>query len=164
MVSYQINIRKAVPADCEKVYELICELAVFEKEPDAVDITASQLRDDAFGPNAIVNIWVGEADGIVVGAALYFEKYSTWKGRTLHLEDLIVNDKYRGYGIGTMLFNKVLSISKDGGYSRMEWMVLDWNAPAIEFYKKYGTEFLDEWKDCRLTRETMNKIATNEGL
>jgi GNAT superfamily N-acetyltransferase len=163
-VTYKTNIRKAVPDDCEKVYELICELAVFEKEPDAVDITPAQLEKDAFGPRAIVNIWVAEADGMVVGAALFFEKYSTWKGRTLHLEDLIVNDAFRGSGIGTMLFEKVLSIAREGGYGRMEWMVLDWNAKAIDFYKKYGTEFLDEWIDCRLTRESMNKIATNEGL
>lgn len=163
-MSYQINIRKAVPADCEKVYELICELAVFEKEPDAVEITPAQLEEDAFGPKAIVNIWVAEADGVVVGAALFFEKYSTWKGRTLHLEDLIVNETFRGSGIGTMLFEKILNIAHEGGYGRMEWMVLDWNVPAIDFYKKYGTEFLDEWKDCRLTRETMSKIARNEGL
>jgi len=144
--------------DCAEVYKLIHELAAFENAPDEVVLTLSQLEEDAFGENAIIEIRVAEYEGKIVGAALTYEKYSTWKGRSLHLEDLIVRESHRGMGIGTMLFKEIIDLCKKRNYGRMEWQVLDWNEPAIEFYKKYGTTFLYEWLDCRLTADDLKKL------
>lgn len=153
-----VSIRPATKNDCEVIHDLIRELAVFEKAPNEVVTTPAQLQDDAFGEKPIVEMWVAERSAVIIGAALIFEKYSTWKGRSIHLEDLIVRESERGNGIGTMLFDKVVSLSKERGYGRMEWMVLDWNESAIGFYEKYGTEFLKGWIDCRLSAEQIQKI------
>lgn len=150
-----VNIRPARKGDVETVHELITELAIFEKSGEEVELTEEQLEADAFGAKPIVEIWVAEQDGVIIGAALTYEKYSTWKGRSLHLEDLIVREKYRGKGIGSDLFEFVVGICRDRGYKRMEWQVLDWNTSAIEFYKKCGTEFLHDWLDCRLSGEIL---------
>ena len=144
--------------DCTEVYKLIKELAEFENAATEVELTLNQLEEDAFGENAIVEIRVAEYDGEIVGAALTYEKYSTWKGRSLHLEDLIVRESHRGLGIGTMLFKEIIDLCKKQNYGRLEWQVLDWNKPAIEFYKKYGTAFLYEWLDCRLTANDLKKL------
>jgi len=157
-VKTNITIRNASPADCIAVHSLIQELAVFEKAADEVEVSVEQLEQDAFGVNKIVEIRVAEHNGEVVGAALTYEKYSTWKGRSLHLEDLIVKESHRGKGIGSMLFNEIVKLCKDRGYGRMEWQVLDWNEPAIEFYKKYGTTYLHDWLDCRLTSEDIKNL------
>ncbi len=154
----KITLRDAQRSDCKIVYELIHELAVFEKAGDEVELTLSQLEEDAFGENALVEIRVAEVNGEIVGAALTYEKYSTWKGRSIHLEDLIVRESHRGLGIGSLLFNQIVNLCKERGYGRMEWQVLDWNEPAIAFYKKYGTTFLYDWLDCRLTADDINKL------
>ncbi len=146
-----VRIRPAEEIDCPAVFELIKELALFEKAAGEVDINAEELARDAFGDAKIVQIFVAEIDGDIVGAALVYEKYSTWKGRCLHLEDLIVQESARGAGIGSLLFQEMIKLCKSCDYKRMEWQVLDWNEPAIEFYKKYGATFLDDWTDCRLT-------------
>ncbi len=153
-----ITIRNASPDDCIAVHSLIQELAVFEKAAEEVEVSVEQLEKDAFGENRIVEIRVAEQNGEVVGAALTYEKYSTWKGRSLHLEDLIVKESHRGKGIGSMLFNEIVKLCKDRGYGRMEWQVLDWNESAIEFYKKYGTTYLHDWLDCRLTSEDIKNL------
>jgi GNAT superfamily N-acetyltransferase len=152
------TVRPATPTDCPEVFELIKELAVYEKAPDEVEITVQQLEEDAFGENPVVEILVADKAGKIVGAALTYLKYSTWKGRSLHLEDLVVNQEERGRGIGTQLFKAVINLCKERNYARMEWMVLDWNTDAIGFYDKYRTQYLDGWTDCRLTREQLQKL------
>ena len=154
----QIKLRLATRSDCIDVHRLICELAEYEKAPHEVELSAQQLEEDAFGKNPIVEIRVAEVDGKVVGAVLSYEKYSTWKGRSLHLEDIIVEKSYRGKGIGTLLFNEIISLCKKRNYGRLEWQVLDWNEPAIDFYKKYNTTFLHEWLSCRLTANDLKKL------
>ncbi len=150
-----LNIRAARKSEIDTIHELISELAIFENAADEVELTKEQLETDAFGDNPIVEIWIAEQKGSIRGAALTYVKYSTWKGKSLHLEDLIVHEKYRGKGIGSRLFEYVVDICRQRGYKRMEWQVLDWNKGAIEFYKKYGTEFLHEWLDCRLSGEVL---------
>lgn len=150
-----VNIRPARKDDINTIHELISELAAFENAAGEVELTTQQLEDDSFGANPIVEIWVAERDGGIVGAALTYVKYSTWKGKSLHLEDLIVREKLRGKGIGSQLFEFVVDLCRKRGYKRMEWQVLDWNTTAIEFYKKYGTEFLHEWLDCRLSGDIL---------
>lgn len=150
-----LNIRAARKSEINTIHELISELAIFENAADEVELTREQLETDAFGDKPIVEIWVAEQEGSILGAALTYVKYSTWKGKSLHLEDLIVREKYRGKGIGSRLFEYVVNICRERGYKRMEWQVLDWNTGAIEFYKKYGTEFLHEWLDCRLSGDIL---------
>jgi ribosomal protein S18 acetylase RimI-like enzyme len=146
-----LRIRSGNSEDCSAVLELIKELAVFEKAGNEVILTREQLESDAFGPKPIVEIFIAEYNQDIAGAALIYEKYSTWKGRSVHLEDLIVKEKYRGLGIGSALFEYIIQLSKSRNYGRMEWQVLDWNDKAIKFYEKYGSHFLEEWLDCRLT-------------
>lgn len=152
------TIRKARKEDCKTIYNFIVELAQFEKAADEVDLRIEQLESDAFGSNPIIEIWIAELDNEAVGMALTYEKYSTWKGRSIHLEDLIVSTAHRGKGIGSLLFEYVVSLSAKRGYGRMEWQVLDWNTEAIGFYEKYGATFLSEWLDCRLTAIDLQKF------
>ena len=151
----EILIRTGQESDLESVLALIKELAAYEKAPDAVDLTVEQLRKDGFGDNPSYNLEVAEKDGRVIGIALYYTRYSTWKGRKLYLEDLIVTNEYRGTGIGKALFERCLEITRQGGYYSMVWQVLDWNEPAINFYKKYKTFFSKEWVDCELTLSSL---------
>ena len=139
-----MHIRKAKPEDMKQVLERIRELAVFEKEPDAVVVTVADLERDGFGENPLFYTFVAEVDNDssdseqakqIVGMALYYYRYSTWKGRTIHLEDLIVKDKMRGSGIGLALYTKIIEQGKADNVRRIEWNVLDWNTPAIDFYK-----------------------------
>ncbi len=157
-VKNSIHIRPGQVSDLQDVHDLIRELARYERAEKEVEITQDQLAEDAFGENPIVEIWVAEMEREVVGAALIYEKYSTWKGRSVHLEDLIVAEEHRGQGIGKMLFEKIIGLAKERNYARMEWQVLDWNKPAIEFYQSYGAEFLNEWLDCRLSKNELDKF------
>lgn len=154
-VKPKAHIRFAVPADCQAIYELICELALYEKAADEVDIDVQDLNGAIFGNKPILEVLVAELDGKVEGAAMFFEKYSTWKGKGVHLEDLVVRENLRGQGIGAALFEALMHISAERGYARMDWQVLDWNEPAIRFYKKYGAEILEEWLNGRFTREAL---------
>ena len=146
-------IRKGEEGDLPEVLALIKELAVYEKYPDHVENTVEQLRQDGFRPNPSYGLEVAEKAGKVVGMALYYTRYSTWKGRKLYLEDLIVTDKERGSGIGKALFDRLIELTIEGDYHSMVWQVLDWNEPAINFYKKYKTEFDGEWLDCSIVPE-----------
>jgi GNAT superfamily N-acetyltransferase len=149
------KIRKAVKSDCEQMLELVRELAVFEKEPDAVTVTLEHFIETGFGKNpvwyALVAFESGDISEKIVGISLYYLRYSTWKGLMLYLEDLVVNEAFRGKGIGKELFESTIREARELGVCAMMWQVLDWNEPAIRFYKKYGAETSGEWLNCVLT-------------
>jgi GNAT superfamily N-acetyltransferase len=152
------EIRVANVNDCSEILELIKELAVFEKQPDAVVLSEEELIKSAFSENPWVYVFVAEMENKVVGMALYYYGFSTWKGRSLHLEDLIVNENYRKLGIGRALMNQIIQIAKTENVERMSWEVLDWNTPAIEFYKSLGTVFYKDWWLCRLFKEQLERL------
>jgi len=154
-----INIRKAYEHDCEEILQLIIELAVYEKAADQVELTLEQLKRDGFGANPLFQAQVAEIDNKIIGIALYYYKYSTWKGKCLFLEDLVIKEQYRRFGIGSKLFQKIINISKNEGVKRMEWQVLDWNSPAIKFYKKYNAELETEWLNGRLYETDLKKLG-----
>jgi len=141
----QINIRRATIKDCPNMLGLINELAVYEKAPNEVTVTLSHFEQSGFGNNRVWWAFVAEKDNVIVGFALYYIRYSTWKGQCLYLEDFIVTENMRGQGIGKLLFDRVVQETKDKGFSRMVWLVLDWNEPAINFYKKYKANLDPEW-------------------
>lgn len=140
-----MNIRKGQIEDMPRVLELIQELATFEKQPDAVEVTVADLQRDGFGKHPLFQILVAEIDGEIPGIALFYNRFSTWKGKTIHLEDLIVSEKYRGSGIGMKLYEAVMAEAKNQNVRRVEWNVLDWNAPAISFYEKTGAVVFKDW-------------------
>jgi GNAT superfamily N-acetyltransferase len=146
----EINIRRAVKGDCPRLLELIYELAVFEKAPEAVTVTLEHFEESGFGENPVYWAFVAEADGTVEGFALYYIRYSTWKGQRMYLEDILVTEKMRGKGLGSLLFDRLQQEAKEKKLSGMVWQVLDWNEPAISFYKKYGTDFDGEWLNCSI--------------
>jgi GNAT superfamily N-acetyltransferase len=139
-------IRKGTPTDMPAVLSLIKELAVFEKEPDAVVVTVDDLVRDGFTENTLFHCFVAELEEQIIGIALYYYRYSTWKGKTIHLEDLIVQEKHRGIGVGMALYKEIIKQGKKDGVRRMEWAVLDWNQNAIDFYEKTGAKVLSDWR------------------
>nr|WP_315149295.1 GNAT family N-acetyltransferase [uncultured Flavobacterium sp.] len=144
-----MKIRKGQKEDMKGVMALIQELAVFEKEPDAVLITVDDLVRDGFGDRPLFEVFVAEAENDpneIVGIALYYYRYSTWKGKTIHLEDLVVKESMRGTGLGYTLYTEIIKQGKKDKVRRIEWNVLDWNTPAIEFYKKSGANILEDWR------------------
>lgn len=151
-------IRKGKIEDMKAVRELIQELADFEKEPDAVEVTVADLERDGFGSTPLFHVFVAEVDHKIVGMALYYYRYSTWKGKTIHLEDLIVKEKMRGSGIGSALYSKIMEQGKADGVKRIEWAVLDWNQPAIEFYKKSGAVVMEDWRVAQMDENGINKF------
>lgn len=140
-----IKLRKGKEEDLPQILELIKELALYEKAPEQVTNTVAQMKKDGFGPTPVYWFFVAEEDGAIIGTALYYLRYSTWKGVRLYLEDLIVTEAARGRGAGKMLFEACINEAKQNGYSGMVWQVLDWNTPAIEFYKSYGAHLDGEW-------------------
>jgi GNAT superfamily N-acetyltransferase len=140
-----ISIRKAIKEDMTAVLDLIKELAIFEKEPDAVEITVKDLEQDGFGNNSKFHCFVAETKNRIEGIALVYIRYSTWKGSVLHLEDLIVSKSMRGNNIGTMLLDEVVKYGHQLGVKRISWEVLDWNESAIEFYEKKGANVMRDW-------------------
>lgn len=144
-------IRRAVREDCPRLMELIEELAEFEKAgPGAVTATLAHFQESGFGEKPVWWAFVAETSGKIVGFALYYIRYSTWKGQRLYLEDLIVTNEMRGKGVGKLLFDRLIQEVKEKKYSGMVWQVLDWNEPAIQFYKKYGAVLEPEWVNCIL--------------
>jgi GNAT superfamily N-acetyltransferase len=158
-----IDIRKGTPSDMPDVLRLIRELATFEREPEAVVLTADDLVRDGYGKNPLFQTLVAEVDGSVVGMALFYPRYSTWKGPTVHLEDLIVTESYRERGIGKALYTKVLEYSYELGVRRVEWVVLDWNTPAIDFYLDTGAVVLRDWDTAQIDRESIRNYLKREG-
>ncbi|MFK7971156.1 MAG: N-acetyltransferase family protein [Bacteroidia bacterium] len=148
------TIRWGTPADMPAVQALIHELAEYEKEPDAVDTTVESLTKDGFGDNPCFQIFVAEDDEKgVIGIALFFIGYSTWKGRMLYLDDLVVKEAMRGQGIGRALLDRLIQHSQEEEVQVVCWQVLDWNMPAIEFYKSVGTTIVDGWLNCRVYKD-----------
>ena len=145
-----VQIRKAVPSDMSRVLELIKELAIYENAEDQVTNTAEQLTEDGFGDAAAFECVVAELADEVIGFAIYYTSYSTWKGTCLYLEDLLVTETKRRLGVGKLLFDEVLRIAKERNAKRFEWQVLDWNEPAINFYKKYKADLDPEWINGKL--------------
>ena len=152
------TIRKANSDDVKDILRLLIELAVYEKEPDAVKVTEQELIRDGFGENPKYQCILAEIDNTIVGLAFFTPRYSTWVGDTLHLEDLIVTEKMRGKGIGTVLYKSFLEEAKRRDVNRVEWSVLDWNKPAIDFYKKTGAiiDGLDQWKIVRMNKQIID--------
>ncbi|MDR6562539.1 MULTISPECIES: GNAT family N-acetyltransferase [unclassified Arcicella] len=145
-----VIIRKGIREDVPVMFELIKELALYEKAPEQVTNTVEQMYLDGFGENPIFGSIVAEVEGSVVGLALYYYRYSTWKGKRLYLEDLIVSEKMRGKGLGEQLLEATIQQAKDDSCTGVMWQVLDWNEPAINFYKKFGTKMDGEWINVHL--------------
>lgn len=143
-------IRPAVPEDSESIHRLILDLAEFERAPEQVINSASAIRRHGFGANPLFVCWVAEIHHTIVGLALCYIRYSTWKGPVLYLEDLIVQEPYRRDGIGSALFDACTEYGRSNGFQRLSWQVLDWNEPAIKFYEKYGATFDNEWVNCSI--------------
>ena len=156
IVMIKPNIRKAVKSDAESILFLIRELAIFEKEPEAVVVTKAQIEKDGFGDSPLFECFIAEVADQVVGMALYYPRYSTWKGPTFHLEDLIVTEPMKGKGIGTQLYNAFLEHAHESGVKRVEWAVLDWNIPAIKFYEKSGAIILDDWRSVQMDKKSID--------
>jgi len=152
------SVRKGKIEDCESYLKLIQELADYEKAPNEVAITIKDLEKDGFGANAIYRSFTAIHEDEVIGMALYYEKYSTWKGRSLYLEDLIVTKEKRGIGAGKALFEAVMLEAKNLNCGRMEWQVLDWNQPAIDFYKSYGAELDPTWVNGRFQKKQLQEF------
>ena len=157
-----MNIRKGKPEDMAAVLGLIQELADFEKESDAVVVTVEDLVRDGFGPAPLFDVFVAEVEKDIVGIALYYYRYSTWKGKTIHLEDLIVRENMRGTGLGYALYSEVIRQGKKDKVRRIEWNVLDWNTPAVEFYKKSGAKVLDEWRVAQMDEAAIDYFVENK--
>ena len=150
-------IRYGEQRDMSSVLKLVKELAVFEKEPNAVKVTVDDLIVNGFKDNPAFFTFVAELEGIIVGMALFYNRFSTWEGPSLHLEDLIVTEKFRGKGIGKALYDKVLDFALQKGIKRVEWVVLDWNKPAIAFYKSTGAIMLEDWNICQINNQSIMK-------
>ncbi len=151
-----VHIRPGTADDLPQALSLIQELATFEREPDAVEATVESMRVDGFGERPVFEYFVAETSDEIVGLALYFYSYSTWKGKCLYLEDLIVTESHRGQGIGRRLLDRIVAQAKVSESKRVVWQVLDWNEPAIAFYKSLGASLLSEWITCRLTNEQIH--------
>lgn len=146
-----IAIRRAVKEDCPRLMELVRELADYEKAPEQVTVTLEHFMESGFGPNPVWWAFVVTLDEKVEGFALYYIRFSTWKGQRIYLEDLIVTEKLRGKGMGKLLFDRMLEETKEKKFQGMAWQVLDWNEPAINFYKKYNARIEDGWLNCDLS-------------
>ena len=155
-----VAIRAATEADVPQILAFIRALATYEREPDAVIATKEGLLRDGFGPNPYFQCLMADWDGAPAGFALYFFNYSTWLGRPgIYLEDLFVLPEFRGLGIGKSLLQRVAAVAVEKGCLRLQWEVLDWNTPAIDFYRAMGAEFLDEWRNVRVSGEALQRLA-----
>ncbi|MBS1948475.1 MAG: GNAT family N-acetyltransferase [Bacteroidetes bacterium] len=146
----KIKIRRAVKGDCPRLLELINELAAYEKAPGEVTVTLEHFMNSGFGKRPVWWAFVAEEGAKVEGFALYYIRYSTWKGQRMYLEDLIVTEKMRGKGLGKLLFNRLIMEAQEKKLNGIAWQVLEWNETAIKFYKKYNATFDPEWVNCAI--------------
>lgn len=156
-----MTVRKAEKSDMPSVLNLIRELATFEKEPEAVIISVEDLERDGFGEHPLFYCFVAEVDEEIIGIALYYYRYSTWKGKTIHLEDLIVKASKRGTGAGIALYSEIIKQGKLDNVKRIEWAVLNWNTPAIEFYKKSGAKHFTDWDVVQMDEKGIDLFLEN---
>jgi GNAT superfamily N-acetyltransferase len=147
----QINIRRAEVEDCVRIMELVQELAEYEKAPEEVTVSLDHFQESGFGSNPVWWAFVAEVDGRVEGFALYYIRYSTWKGQRMYLEDILVTEQMRGKQLGKLLFDRLIIEAKEKNLKGMVWQVLEWNEPAINFYKKYNASFDGEWVNCSIS-------------
>jgi len=150
-----ITIRKAKKEDMSRVHELILELAIYEKLPQEVEVNQSDLINDGFGENPLFHCFVAEVNSKVEGMAIIYNRYSTWKGKTVHLEDLIVTKNMRNKGIGALLLDKVILFGKEMNVKRISWEVIDWNKKAIKFYERKGAKLINDWNIIHLNNEAI---------
>ncbi len=148
-----ISIRKATKNDMSSVLKLINDLAIFENEAEAVEVSVSDLMRDGFGDHPVFNCFVAQFNDEVVGMALVYQRYSTWKGKALHLEDLVVSESMRGKGVGSLLLDEVVKFGHNLGVKRIGWEVLDWNEPAIKFYEQKGANVMRDWNVVQLDEQ-----------
>jgi len=155
------KVRLGQKEDMQAVFNLITELAVFEKEPDAVEITVTDLARDGFSETPKFKVFVAEQEHNIIGIALFYERFSTWKGRTIHLEDLIVTKSKQKIGAGKALYTAVLKHVYDNNFNRVAWEVIDWNTNAIDFYKSTGATYLNDWSVVQMNKENLAKFIQN---
>ena len=153
------TIRKAEVRDVPRMLELVRDLAVFEKEPEAVTVTLEHMREAGFGPYREWVGWVAEVEGLIVGIAVCYERYSTWKGRRLYLEDIVVTEEARGKRIGEELFRQCAKYAVEKNYAGMLWQVLDWNTDAIRFYERFGASMDPHWVNGSLEMDELRKLV-----
>lgn len=146
----QTIIRKAIKSDCVQMMQLVNELALYERAPEEVTVSLAHFEESGFGENPIWWAFVAEQAGKIVGIALYYIRYSTWKGQRMYLEDIVVTEGHRGKGVGHQLFESLIAEAKEKNLSAIHWQVLDWNEPAINFYKKYNCKFDETWLNVSL--------------
>lgn len=160
-----MTIRPARPEDASLILTFIRELAAYEREPDAAQLTEMELLRDGFsaaGDERYFECVIAEQEGEPAGFALFFPVYSTWKGRAMHLEDLFVRPRFRGLGIGKALLTRVAALAVERGCTRFFWHVLDWNEPAIEFYRSLGAHYMDAWTRMQITDEALGALAASD--
>lgn len=155
----EVKIRRAEVHDVSRMLELVRELALFERAPEEVTVTLEHMRDAGFGADPVWVGWVAEVDGAILGMAVCYERYSTWKGRRLYLEDLVVTESARGMRVGEQLFRQCAAYAVEKDYSGMMWQVLDWNVDAIRFYERFGAALDPQWVNGSLSLEQLKKIA-----
>ena len=156
-------IRPAIVSDSPAIFTLIKELALFEKEPESVKLSQSDIEKYGFGTTPLFECLVAEFNNVVIGMALFYPRFSTWTGPTFHLEDLIVSEKFKGKGFGTQLYTAFIRHAYDAGVQRIEWNVLDWNIPAVQFYKNSGANVLQDWNTVQMDAKSMkNYLAKSK--
>ncbi|SHN20683.1 L-amino acid N-acyltransferase YncA [Cyclobacterium lianum] len=157
------TVREGKKADLPAVFNLIRELALYEKAPQEVTNSVELMETDGFGPQPVFGFFVvlRDSDQEIIGTAIYYYRYSTWKGKRLYLEDYIITEQERGKGAGKLLFERVLAKSLEDNCTGMMWQVLDWNEPAIKFYEKYGASFENEWLNCHLQAEEIARLIAS---
>lgn len=157
----KIKIREATKGDMKEVRDLIVELAIFEKEPNAVEVTTEDLQISGFGPNPMFTCFVAEIDARIVGMALVYFRFSTWKGKVVHLEDMVVKENMRGQGVGEALYSEVIKYGYSQGVKRIQWDVLSWNEGAIRFYERSGAKVLRDWNVVQMDENGIKNYIEN---
>lgn len=156
-----MEIRKGTKTDLPQALELIRELALYEKAPEQVDNSVERMEEDGFGEKPVFEFFVADDGGYIKGIAIYYYRYSTWKGKSIYLEDLVVRESERGAGIGKLLLDAIVMEAKITDSRQVTWQVLDWNEPAIRFYEKLGAELDGEWINCRLNHQQIQNYSTD---